>query len=106
MQVFKDIKNQVNRRVNCETANLDKTVKAAMEQIEDIKLIEKEKGLEDITESLREIANLRKDNPYSSLKEMGEILEPKLSKSGVYNRIRRLKKIADEIRSGKNGSSS
>lgn len=106
MQVFKDIKNQVNRRVNCETANLDKTVKAAMEQIEDIELIEKEKGLDNITESLSEIAELRKDNPYSSLKELGEMLEPKLSKSGVYNRIRRLKKIARKIRSGNNGSSS
>ena len=105
-QVFKEIKNNVNRRVNFETANLDKTVKAAMEQIEDIELIEKEKGLENITTSLREIAELRKDNPYASLKELGEMLEPKLSKSGVYNRIRRLKKIADKIRSGNNGSSS
>ncbi|MFO7814470.1 MAG: DNA-binding protein WhiA [Halanaerobiales bacterium] len=106
VQVFKEIKNNVNRRVNFETANLDKTVKAAMEQIDDIELIEKEKGLENITESLREIALLRKENPYASLKELGEILKPTLSKSGVYNRIRRLKKIADKIRSGKNGSSS
>jgi len=106
VQIFKDIKNDVNRRVNFETANLDKTVKAAMEQIEDIELIEKEKGLENITESLREIALLRKENPYASLKELGEMLEPTLSKSGVYNRIRRLKKIAEKIRSGKNGSSS
>ncbi|MCF8002194.1 MAG: DNA-binding protein WhiA [Halanaerobiales bacterium] len=105
-QVFKDIKNKVNRRVNCETANLDKTVKAAMNQIEDIKLIEKEKGLDNITKSLREIALLRKENPYLSLKELGEILNPKLSKSGVYNRIRRLNKIASKIRSGKDGSSS
>jgi len=105
-QVFKEIKNNVNRRVNFETANLDKTVKAAMEQIEDIELIEEEKGLENITESLQEIAELRKENPYDSLKELGEMLEPKLSKSGVYNRIRRIKKIAEKIRSGKNGSSS
>ncbi|HMA59140.1 MAG TPA: DNA-binding protein WhiA [Halanaerobiales bacterium] len=105
-QVFKEIKNNVNRRVNFETANLDKTVKAAMEQIEDIELIEEIKGLDNITESLREIAELRKDNPYASLKELGEMLEPKLTKSGVYNRIRRLKKIAEKIRSEKNGSSS
>lgn len=106
VQIFKEIKNNVNRRVNFETANLDKTVKAAMEQIEDIELIEREKGLDNITESLREIALLRKENPYASLKELGEMLDPTLSKSGVYNRIRRLKKIAEKIRSGKNGSSS
>lgn len=106
VQVFKEIKNNVNRRVNFETANLDKTVKAAMEQIEDIKLIKKEKGLENITKSLREIADLRIKNPYASLKELGEMLKPKLSKSGVYNRLRRLKKIAEKIRSGNNGSSS
>lgn len=106
VQIFKEIKNNVNRRVNFETANLDKTVKAAMEQIDDIELIEKEKGLDNITESLREIALLRKENPYASLKELGEMLDPTLSKSGVYNRIRRLKKIAEKIRSGKNGSSS
>lgn len=106
VQIFKEIKNNVNRRVNFETANLDKTVKAAMKQIEDIELIEKEKGLENITESLREIALLRKENPYASLKELGEMLDPTLSKSGVYNRIRRLKKSAEKIRSGKNGSSS
>lgn len=106
VQVFKEIKNNVNRRVNFETANLDKTVKAAMEQLEDIELIEKEKGLDNITSSLREIADLRKENPYASLKELGEMLEPKLSKSGVYNRLRRLKKIAEKIRSGNNGSSS
>jgi DNA-binding protein WhiA len=105
-QVFKEIKNNVNRRVNFETANLDKTVKAAMEQIEDIELIERKKGLDNITESLQEIAELRKNNPYASLKELGEMLEPTLSKSGVYNRIRRLNKIAKQIRSGKNGSSS
>ncbi len=105
-QVFKEIKNNVNRRVNFETANLDKTVKAAMEQIDDIELIEEEKGLDNLTASLREIAELRQENPYASLKELGEMLEPKLSKSGVYNRIRRIKKIAEKIRSGQNGSSS
>lgn len=105
-QVFKEIKNNVNRRVNFETANLDKTVKAAMEQIDDIELIEEEKGLDNLTESLREIAELRQENPYASLKELGEMLKPKLSKSGVYNRIRRIKKIAEKIRSGQNGSSS
>ena len=105
-QVFKEIKNNVNRRVNFETANLDKTVKAAMEQIDDIELIEEKKGLDNLTASLREIAELRQENPYASLKELGEMLEPKLSKSGVYNRIRRIKKIAEKIRSGQNGSSS
>lgn len=106
VQIFKEIKNNVNRKVNFETANLDKTVRAAMKQIEDIKLIKREKGLDNISESLREIALLREKNPYASLKELGKMLKPNLSKSGVYNRIKRLAKTADKIRSEKDGSGS
>ncbi|MEJ6952318.1 DNA-binding protein WhiA [Natronospora cellulosivora (SeqCode)] len=95
---LKDIKNNINRKVNFETANLDKTINAAMSQIEDIELIESSTGLNSLPRSLEEIAIVRKENPYASLKELGDFLSPKLSKSGVNHRIRRLKKIADEIR--------
>lgn len=96
--VVKSLKNDINRRVNFETANLDKTITAALEQLEDIELIEAERGLASLPKSLREIALLRKEHPYASLKELGELLTPKISKSGVNHRMRRIKKIADEIR--------
>lgn len=97
-RVFKDIKNDINRRVNFETANLDKVVQAAMEQIEDIEIIEKNDRLNILSAGLKEIARLRRNNPYTSLKELGEMLDPPLSKSGVNHRLRRIKKIADKIR--------
>jgi len=97
-QVLKDVKNNVNRKVNAETANLDKIIRAAMEQIEAITLIENKKGLDSLTRSLQEIAICRKENPYLSLKELGELFDPPLSKSGVNHRLRRIKKIADRLR--------
>ncbi len=99
--IVKNVKNNVNRRVNCETANLEKTVKAAMEQMEDINIIEKYRGFDNISKGLKEIAKLRRKNPYASLKELGQLLDPPLSKSGVNHRLRRLRKLADELRRGK-----
>lgn len=96
--VVKSLKNDVNRKINFETANLDKTIKAALIQLEDIELIETENGLESLPESLQEIALLRKENPYASLTELGDLLIPPLSKSGVNHRMRRIKKIASKIR--------
>ncbi|MFW6030760.1 MAG: DNA-binding protein WhiA [Halanaerobiales bacterium] len=95
---LKDIKNNINRKVNFETANLDKTVNAAMKQLEDIKIIETVKGLNSLSKGLKEIAILRKENPYASLKELGDFLNPPLSKSGVNHRMRRIKKIAKELK--------
>lgn len=97
-RLVKEIKNNVNRRVNCETANLSKTIQAAMKQIEDIELIKGQGYFKDLPCSLQEIARLRLQNPYISLKELGELLNPPLSKSGVNNRLRRIAKIADKIR--------
>lgn len=99
-QVVKSLKNDINRKINFETANLDKTIQAAMIQSEDIELIEKNKGLKSLSKGLQEIAILRKENPYASLTELGDLLSPKLSKSGVNHRMRRIKKIADELRGG------
>ncbi len=97
--ILKDIKNSINRKVNCETANLDKTVRAATRQRADIELIEKKWGLASLSNGLQEIALLRKNNPYANLSELGQMLTPVLSKSGVNHRMRRIKKIADQIRS-------
>jgi len=89
------LKNDVNRRVNFETANLEKSVAAAMDQLEYIDIIERQEGLESLSAGLQEIAELRRENPYASLKELGEILD--LSKSGVNHRLRRIKKIAQNL---------
>ena len=93
--IVKDLKNDVNRRVNFETANLEKSVSAAMDQLEYIDIIESEEGLESLSSGLQEMAEIRRANPYASLKELGEILD--LSKSGVNHRLRRIKKIAQNL---------
>ncbi len=98
-RVMKNIKNDVNRRVNCETANLTKTIDASLQKSEDIELIADSRGLESLPTSLQEIARLRMANPYKSLKELGQMLNPPLSKSGVNGRLRRITKIANQIRS-------
>lgn len=98
VQTMKEVKSNVNRKVNAETANLDKTVKAAMEQLADINLIARARGLDTLSESLQEIAELRQKNPYASYKELGELLDPPLSKSGVNHRLRRIKKIAQQLK--------
>ena len=98
LRVYREIKNQVNRKVNCETANLNKTVKAAQEQIEAIELIDRLEGLDKLTPGLEEIAHLRRENPYASMRELGEMLDPTLSKSGVNHRLRRIKKEAEDLK--------
>lgn len=97
VRIMKSMRNNVNRLVNCETANLSKTVNAAVRQIESIKLIEREIGLQRLPKNLREIAELRVKYPDVSLKELGEFLTPPIGKSGVNHRLRRIEKIASEI---------
>jgi DNA-binding protein WhiA len=96
--IFKGMRNQVNRLVNCETANLNKTIEAALTQLSDITLIGEEVGLGAIPKSLREIAKVRIRHPYVSLKELGKLCKPSLSKSAVYHRVKRLSKIAEYLR--------
>lgn len=98
VRIMKEMRNNVNRLVNCETANLSKTVNAAVRQVESIKLIQKEIGLARLPKNLREIAELRLSYPDESLKELGEMLSPPVGKSGVNHRLRRIEKIADELR--------
>lgn len=106
VRIMKEMRNNVNRLVNCETANLSKTVNAAVRQIESIKLIQKEIGLQRLPENLREIAELRLKYPDESLKELGMMLDPQVGKSGVNHRLRRIEKIANEIYKDKKSSSS
>jgi DNA-binding protein WhiA len=93
------MRNSVNRRVNCDTANLNKTVSAAVKQIEDIKYIRDTVGLSKLSNNLQEIAKLRWENGDASLKELGEMLDPKVGKSGVNHRLRKISEIADGLRS-------
>lgn len=100
-RVMKDMRNRVNRLVNCETANLNKLINASMRQAEDIRLIDEKIGIEKLPLSLREIARIRLEFPESSYKELGDMMSPPLGKSGVNHRMRKLTEIADDLR-GKN----
>jgi len=98
IRIMKEMRNNVNRIVNCETANLSKTVNAAVRQVESIKLIQSEIGLDRLPKNLKEVARLRLAFPDESLKELGAMLNPPVGKSGVNHRLRRIEKIADELR--------
>jgi DNA-binding protein WhiA len=100
IRVLKDVRNNINRLVNCETANLEKTIEASMRQIEGIKLIKKRMGLSRLPDNLREIAELRLAFPDSTLKEIGEMANPPVGKSGVNHRFRKIEEIAEELRGG------
>lgn len=98
VRIVKEVRNSVNRQVNCETANISKTVAAATKQIEDIEYIQNYMGFGKLTDGLREIAELRLEYPDYSLKELGELLSCPISKSGVNHRLRKLSTIADHLR--------
>lgn len=101
IRILKEMRNSVNRKVNCETANINKTVNAAVKQMEDIKLIQKTIGFDSLNEGLAQIAELRLQYPESTLKELGLMLAPQVGKSGVNHRLRKLSMIADELRENK-----
>lgn len=98
VRIMKEMRNNVNRLVNCETANLSKTVNASVRQVESIKLIQREIGLSRLPKNLREIAEIRLNYPDESLKELGQMVNPPVGKSGVNHRLRRIEKIAGELR--------
>ena len=102
VRIVKEVRNSVNRQVNCETANINKTVTAAAKQIEDIKYLQCKMGFSQLADGLREVAELRLDYPDSSLQELGEMLASPISKSGVNHRLRKISRIAEELRE-KNG---
>jgi hypothetical protein len=102
VKIYKDVRNKANRIANCDAANIDKVVKAALKQIEDIKLIEQTIGFESLSEELREVAELRLENTDMSLQEIGENLSEPISRSGVNHRFKKLAAIADMLRAGGN----
>lgn len=98
IRVYRDMRNNVNRLVNCETANLNKTVGAAVKQIEAIHLIQKKGKFSELTDSLQEIAKLRVENPEASLVELGQMLKNPVGKSGVNYRLKTIMKMAETLK--------
>ncbi len=97
VRILKEMRNTVNRKVNCETANINKTVSAAVKQIEDIRKIQSRMEFDELPESLREMAELRQQYPDATLKELGKYLDPPVGKSGVNHRLRKLSAIAEDL---------
>ncbi|MDI7743066.1 DNA-binding protein WhiA [Lysinibacillus fusiformis] len=101
VRILRDMRNSVNRIVNCETANLNKTIGAAIRQVENIRFIENAIGLDQLPEKLREIARLRVEYQDVTLKELGEMVSTgTVSKSGVNHRLRKIDEIAEALRRG------
>ena len=101
VRILKDMRNSINRQVNCEAANINKTVQAASKQLEDIIYINDTIGLDKLSEGLEDIAKLRFQYPEASLKELGDMLSPPIGKSGVNHRLRKISVIADHLREQK-----
>ena len=101
IRILKEMRNTVNRKVNCEAANINKTVNAAVRQVEDIQLISRTIGFESLSDGVAQIARLRLQYPDATLKELGMMLNPQVGKSGVNHRLRKLSEIADELRENK-----
>ena len=100
VRIVRDMRNSVNRLVNCETANLNKTIGAAIRQVENIKYINRTIGIEALPEKLIEIARLRMEYQDVTLKELGEMISGGISKSGINHRLRKIDEIANKLRTG------
>ena len=98
VRILKEMRNSVNRKVNCETANISKTVNAAVKQLADIEYIRETAGLSELPENLKEMALLRLEYPDAPLAELGTYLNPPVGKSGVNHRLRRISEMADSLR--------
>lgn len=101
IRIVKEMRNSINRQVNCEAANLGKTISAAVKQVEDIKFISSTVGLENLSEGLEQTARKRLEFPEATLKELGEQMDPPLGKSGVNHRLKKLSEFAEDLRSRK-----
>ena len=100
IQIDKEVKNRVNRMNNCDMANIDKVISASEKQVRDIETIIAHDGLQELTPELRELAELRVENPHLSLSELSEMLSKPIGRSGVNHRFRRLSAIAEGYRKG------
>jgi len=98
IRIIKDMRNSANRQSNCDSANINKMVKTAAKQVDDIHYIEEHLGLEQLPPTIREMAQVRLDHPDVSLQELGAYLNPPVGKSGVNHRLRKLKEIAESLR--------
>ncbi len=98
VRILKGVRNDINRRVNCETANITKTVSAASRQLEEINYIKDTVGLKKLPDNLRQIALLRLKHNEASLKELGELLEPRVGKSGINHRMQKIMDYAQRLR--------
>lgn len=103
VRIVKEVRNNVNRIVNCETANLKKTVSAAVRQTQDIEYVQNTIGIAALPENLQQVAIYRLEYPSSSLKELGELLTPPVGKSGVNHRLKKISEIAEHIRETRGG---
>lgn len=97
-RIYKGMRNMVNRKVNCEAANITKTVNAAARQVEDIQYIQKVYGLDNLPQGLREMAYVRLENPEAALGELGKLLDPPVGKSGVNHRLRKIEEFAQQLK--------
>jgi hypothetical protein len=104
VRILKEMRNRVNRKVNCETANINKTVSAAVKQVEDIIYIRDSIGFDKLPEGLKDVALTRLEYPEATLKELGELLETPVGKSGVNHRLRKLSEIAEKLRDNQGGT--
>ncbi len=98
LRIEKGLRSDVNRRVNCDTANINKSLAASARQVEDIVFLKQEIGLGRLPEKLKQIAELRLEYPELNLKELGEMLQPPVGKSGINHRLRKLQELAEELR--------
>lgn len=98
IKVQKDVRNKINRKMNFESANMSRAIEAGLAQVEAIEIIEKKQGLDSLTDELKELAVLRKENPDMSLKELGASLSVPISRSGVNHRLTKLISIAEKYR--------
>jgi hypothetical protein len=103
VRIVKEVRNNVNRLVNCETANLKKTVSAAVRQMQDIEYLKSTIGLSSLPKHLEEIAIYRLEYSSATLKELGELLDPPVGKSGVNHRLKKLSEIAEQVREERGG---
>ena len=103
VRILKEMRNTVNRKVNCETANINKTVSAAVKQVEDITYLRDTVGFEHLPDNLVEAAVARLEHPDATLKELGEALDPPVGKSGINHRLRRLSEMAEKVKQERGG---
>ena len=102
IRIVREMRGTVNRQVNCETANLRKTVAASLRQVDDIRYIREHEGFSELSPALRSMAEIRLSYPDASLTELGDLMKPKVGKSGVNHRLRKLSEYAEKLRQERN----